>query len=485
VGGGFGSKLNGAGKEGLTAGRIAAKYGRPAWLFCDRSEEHLDTGNRPSSRTQVRVGWKRDGTIVGGTVNTWGGTGVAGGGGGVVIPSNRYELGRIEKQHADVRFNGGGPRAFRAPGHPQGAFAEELMLDEIATAMGRDPLDLRMKLDREDARREMYRLGARLIGWDQRRATGSQRGVMRRGMGVGSTNWNRFPAQAEAEVVIHPDASVEVRTGSQDIGTGQRTAMGVVAAARIGVPLDVIHVNIGDSTLPLGPASGGSVTATNTSQAMMQAAEEARTALLEKVAAQAGGEAGDLDVRDGVIRRGDDELMSWREACGLLGSAVVGRGQRNRGSDRTYGGEGHSMGVQFVDLEVDSETGVIHLHRIVAIQACGRVVCRKTAESQIIGGVIQGLSYALFEDKLLDRRTGAMVNPNLEFYRIAGTMDMPRIEPVLWEEGQTGVRPLGEPPTIPTSGAIACAVYNAIGSPVRDLPLRPDRVLAAVEGGVS
>ncbi len=485
VGGGFGSKLNGAGKEGLTAGRIAAKYGRPAWLFCDRAEEHLDTGNRPSSRTHVRIGYRDDGTIVGGSVRTWGGVGVAGGGGGVVMPSNRYDLGRIRKQHADVRFNGGGPRAFRAPGHPQGAFAEELMIDEVATATGRDPLELRMKLDREDERRSMYELGARLIGWKRRQPTGTQASVLRRGFGIGSTSWNRFPARADAEVVIHPDASVEVRTGSQDIGTGQRTAMAIVVARQLGVPLDVVHVSIGDSSLPAGPASGGSVTATNTSLAMLEAADNLKETFLERIAAQLGVVAGALKIREGDIMQDDRRMMTWQEACAALGSAVSGRGSRSRRSDRQYSGSGHSMGVQFVDLEVDSETGVIHLNRIVAIQSCGRVICRKTAESQIIGGVIQGLSFALFEDKLLDRNTGAMVNPNLEFYRIAGPADMPKIEPVLWEGNQTGIRPLGEPPTIPTAGAIACAVFNAVGSPVRDLPLRPDRVLDAIEGGRS
>jgi xanthine dehydrogenase YagR molybdenum-binding subunit len=144
---------------------------------------------------------------------------------------------------------------------------------------------------------------------------------------------------------------------------------------------------------------------------------------------------------------------------------------------------GHSHGAQFVDLEVDTETGVIRLKRIVAVQSCGKIVCRKTAESQVIGGVIQGLSYALFEDKILDRNFGTMVNPDFEMYKIAGTADMPHIEPVLWTGDQDGVRSLGEPPTIPTAGAIACGVFNAIGRPVRHLPLTPDRVLAALEGG--
>jgi xanthine dehydrogenase YagR molybdenum-binding subunit len=118
VGGGFGSKLGGPGKEVTTAAKIAAKHKRPAYLFCDRSEEHLDTGNRPSSRTLTRIGFKKDGTIVGGEIHTWGGVGVAAGGGGAAIPSGRYKLGEVKKEHEDIKFNGGGPRAWRAPRHP-------------------------------------------------------------------------------------------------------------------------------------------------------------------------------------------------------------------------------------------------------------------------------------------------------------------------------------------------------------------------------
>ena len=127
----------------------------------------------------------------------------------------------------------------------------------------------------------------------------------------------------------------------------------------------------------------------------------------------------------------------------------------------------------------------MRVERVIAIQACGQVVSRKTAESQIIGGVIQGISFALFEDKILDRNVGAMVNPNLEMYKIVGTADMPHIEPILWTKGQTGVRSIGEPPTVPTPGAIACAIYNAIGAPVRHMPLTPDKVLAALNGGAA
>ncbi|MCA9300330.1 MAG: xanthine dehydrogenase family protein molybdopterin-binding subunit, partial [Phycisphaerales bacterium] len=308
-----------------------------------------------------------------------------------------------------------------------------------------------------------------------------------RGFGVGSTDWPRYPALSEAEVVIHADGSVEVRTGSQDIGTGQRTVMGTIAARGLGVPLDRVKVRIGSSTLPTAPGSGGSVTSSNTAPSMAEAATDAKNQFLSAVADQLGEDASDLDVVDDQVLIKGRPAMSFRDACRRMGrDHLTGRGARTRDSVRNDDpNDGHSMGVQFVDLRVDTETGLIKVDRIVAIQSCGMVVNRKTAESQIIGAVIQGLSYALFEEKVLDRNTGAMVNPNLEWYRIAGAADMPHIEPVLWSEGQTGVRPLGEPPTIPTSGAIACAVFNAIGAPVRDLPLRPDRVLAACKGGAS
>jgi xanthine dehydrogenase YagR molybdenum-binding subunit len=374
----------------------------------------------------------------------------------------------------------------RAPGWPQGVFTEELMLDEVAAIAGVDPVDLRLRTDTSEARRKMYELGAKLIGWDKRRANGSQTGVLRRGFGVGACSWGRFPAEAEAEVVISRDGSVEARSGTQDIGTGQRTVMGVVAADALGVPLRFVNARVGSSTLPVGPASGGSVTVHNTAPAMRAAGHEAKRKLLEQVANRIGADASEFDIVDGRIVRDGDQIMEWSEACRRLGAdGIVGRGRWDRQTRARDESTGHSDGVQFAEIEVDAETGVIRVKHIVAIQSCGRVVCRKTAESQIIGGAIQGLSFALFENKILDRNTGAMVNPNMEMYKIAGTADMPHIEPILWTENQTGVRSLGEPPAIPTAAAIACGLFNAIGRPVRHLPLTPDKVLAALEGGAA
>ncbi|MCA9284727.1 MAG: xanthine dehydrogenase family protein [Phycisphaerales bacterium] len=483
VGGGFGAKFQ-IGKEGAFAGNVASSLKRPVYSFCDRKEEHLDTGNRPSALVKVRVGFSKDGTVLGGQIGVWGGVGVATRGGDAAIPSGRYEFGVIERSMTNVSFNGGAPRAMRAPGHPQGAFAEELMLDEIATIAGVDPLELRIRLDKDEtkARQAMYRLGAEMIGWKDRQPTGSQSGVVRRGFGVGSTSWRALRGPCDIEIAVHRDGSAELRTGTQDIGTGQRTACAVLAAERLSIPLELVSVAIGSSRLPNGPASGGSVTSPSSAPAVLAAAADAERQLMEIVAQQIGGAGTDYRLRNGKIVRGEEAVMGWNELCRRLPSeSLVGRGTWD-GRGSPYFQKGNSNGVQFVEVEVDSETGVVQVKRVIAFQACGRIICRKTAESQIIGGVIQGISYALFEDKLLDRQTGAMVNPNLEWYRILGANDMPTIEPVLWMDAeQTGVRGLGEPPVVPTAGAVAAAVFNAVGTPVRSLPIRPDRVLAAVE----
>ncbi len=487
VGGGFGSKF-GPGKEGTTAAAVAAKYQRPVSLFVDRDEEHLDTGNRPSSKTRVKLGFKNDGTIVGGQIHTWGGVGIGRGGGGVRFPSDRYAFGEIQRSHEDVSFNAGAPRAMRAPGHPQGAFAEEMILDEMAFALDMDPLALRMKVDGNPARRAMYQMGAKLIGWDQRRKTGSQSMSIRRGFGMGSCGWGSGGAAANAEVIINRDGSVVVRTGTQDIGQGMRTIAGVLVAERLGVPLANLDVRIGSSLYPEGPGSGGSVTAPNTCPAIVDAADDALKQLLQSVAERASLDADELKVVDGAIMHSEQKIADWADACARLpADTLVGRGQKSQRQRQP--GEGHSHGAQFVDLQVDCDIGVIRVNHVVAIQSCGRVVSRKTAESQIIGGVIQGISFALFEKQILDRQTGACLNANLESYKILGAADMPHITPVLWDRGQTGVRSLGEPPVIPGAAIVACAVFNAIGVPIRHLPLTPDRVLAALDqarnGGAS
>lgn len=478
VGGGFGSKLGGPGKESVAAAIAAGKNKRPAYMFSDRSGEQTDTGNRPSSQTLARIAFKKDGTVTGGEIVTWGGTGI-GGGGGCTVPSGRYKLNVQKGRTTDVNHNGGATMPARAPGYPQGAFAEELIVEEMAVMAGLDPLDLKKKLASKDIYREMMDLGAKMIGWKDRKATGSQTGPMRIGYGVGLASWHSAGPGGDAEVAVHQDGSVEAKSGTQDPGTGTRTMVGIVAANGLGVPLSAVTVRIGRSGLPRGPASGGSSVTPMIAPTMDMAAKDAKKQILELVAKEANADVGEFDIKNGNITRKGERHLEWKEACAKLPvDGIVGKPR-----EKPDNGPGGNEGVQFVKVAVDAETGVVHVKHVVAIQASGKVIFRKGAESQVIGAVIQGISNALFERQVLDRNVGTMLNDNLESYKIMGPYDMPKIETVLWTKDQQGVRGCGEPAIVPTSGAVACAIYNAIGKPVRDLPMTPDKVLAAMEGG--
>jgi xanthine dehydrogenase YagR molybdenum-binding subunit len=482
VGGGFGAKF-GAGFWGVCAAELAREAGAPVKLMLDRKGEHVAAGNRPDSIQKMRAGIKKDGTVTAWEVRTWGTAGI-GGGAGVANPMI-YDLGATRKWEADVYTNAGPGCAMRAPGHPQGSFALEGMLDELAAAIGIDPLDLRLKIDGHPARQEQWRIGAAKIGWQRRATLNDGAGRLRRGLGCAASTWGNAGGEGvQVGVAIHPDGSVEVRNGCQDIGTGTRTLMAVIAAEEIGVEPSRISVRLGDTRLGVGPASGGSTTAPSVGPAVREGAWRAKRALFEKVADRLGAKAADLDSRGGRIFVRDDpsKSIAWGEACASLGATpieVTGERRRNFG-----GWRGDNAGCQFAEVEVDAATGVVRVRKVVAIQDAGTVIDRLTFESQVIGGVIQGLSFALFEERVMDRRFGVMLNPNLETYKIAGSLDMPEIEAIPFEIrpglNDCGILGLGEPPVIPTAAAIGNAVSHAIGARARELPITPARVLAAL-----
>lgn len=478
VGGGFGSKF-GAGAEGQLAGRMSKKYGRPCRVGLSRKEEQLDSGNRPGSVQYMKVGANKDGKLAGARVHISGVVGPAGGGGGATNPS-RYNFGQVARTTEDVHLNAGFPRAMRAPGHPQGMFAVELMMDELATKLGIDPLEFRLNNDPHATRREMLKAGAELIGWSRRTPNGSGQGHIKRGLGVAVGDWGNSSGGATVTVEVYPDGTVIALSGSQDIGTGFRTMLCDCVAHQMGVPRDIVKVRVGSSDLPPGPASGGSVTSRFVAPKALGAAEQAKQGILTLVAQEWQTDVGGLSLKDGIVRNGTRE-MPFAEACQLISNDRLTFTVSEDGKFRTQPTD--SDAVQFAEVEVDTETGIVRVKKIVALQDIGQPVNRHTAENQLTGGVIQGLSFALFENRILDPTLGAMVNPNMEFYKIAGPADIPEIVPVLWmSRDDVSVNSLGEPPVIPTPGAIACAIYNAIGAPVRTMPMTPARVLEAIAG---
>ncbi len=479
IGGGFGSKF-GPGIEGKLACTLSKRFNRPCKVFLDRKEESIDSGMRPGSRQYYLLAMDEKGKILGGRNHVWGQVGVRPRGGNVRVVG--YDLGDLIRSHVDVSTSQCPPRPQRAPGWPQGMFALDSIFDEAAKACGLDPIQFRMINDPNPVRREQYELAAREIGWDRRKADGAETGVIRRGLGIGAAEWhNQGFAPASVEIRVYPDGRVDVFSATQDIGTATKTLFVDLVANHMKVPRELVTAKLGSSSYPGGPASGGSVVARSVAPRALHAADLATEGILTLVAKETGQSAESLAVRDGaVVKKADGaKVMGWAEACKLIGSDHLSV----TGTDvEKYRGEGNSEGVCAAEVEVDTETGVVKVKKLVVIQACGLPVSRKASESQIVGGAIQGLGFALLEEKILNEANGASVNPNMEWYKLPGPADMPEIIPILHHpEGYTGVRSLGEPPIIGVPGAIANAVANAIGARVTSLPITPAKVLAALQ----
>jgi len=467
TGGGFGAKF-GAGNHGAVALHLSRKAKRPVRLFLDRRAEHLSVGNRPSSIQRLRIGAGKDGELLALDLKAWGSAGCAAGAGCAGPVKNLYPAKVARTEENDVFLHTGPAAAFRAPGHPQGAFALEQAMDELAEKLGIDPVALRDRNDQHPARKAERRIGAERFGWQELRARKSN-GTVKRGVGFAQGLWYNFDGPpSSAEVLIHDDGSIECRSGVADIGGGIRTACAQVVAEVLGVDPKEVQVHIGDTALPQGPPSGGSMTTQMLTPAVRLAAERAKAEALGP---------GQGDVRAGARK---------------LGRTV--RGFASRVND--YGGwqDGDKYtatigGAQFVEVEVDTETGIVRVLRAVAVHDCGRPVNRLAIESQINGGVIQGVSYALHERRVIDLGTGRMVNADLEQYRIAGSKDVPQVEAIILDHFRgrtnTDVSGIGEPATVPTSAAIANAIAHATGARVRSLPITPARMLAALKGARS
>ena len=487
LGGGFGAKF-GAGVVGVVAALLAKKAQAPVKLMLDRQEENLATGNRPDSVQWIKIGAKRDGTLTAIHLKSYGTGGIAGGAGVSGPVRMAYACPNVKTEEQDVMTHAGFAMPFRAPGFPQGSFALESALDEVSERLALDPLDLRRKNHREQQAKVLlqeYDLGAKAIGWSRRAPPPAAPATagLRRGLGMGTAVWGMYGGPpADATVRIDSDGKVECICGTQDIGTGTRTAMAIVTAEVLGLKPEQVKVTLGDTATGMySPASGGSVTLTSILPAVRSAAEGAREKLLQTAATGLGARPEDLELKDGrIVTRDGRKSLAFAQAAARLKSAAISA-QASR-AENYPGMGGESWGAQFAEVEVDTATGQVRVLKIVAAHDAGRTINRLTAESQVNGGVIMGLSGALLEERVMDPGTGIVMNPNLGDYKIAGPLEMPEIVPIMVDSfdiaNNVGVKGLGEPPIVPTAGAIANAVSNALGVRVRDLPITPARILA-------
>jgi xanthine dehydrogenase YagR molybdenum-binding subunit len=481
MGGGFGSKSQ-VGAEGVVCAKLSQLAKVPVKLTLDRKEEHLDTGNRPSAYAHIRAGVAADGMLTAFDGKSWG-TGGAGAGANFPLPYI-YQFPNRRRTHTDVYINAGQQRPMRAPGHPQGCFLTEILMDELADRVKMDPVAFRVQNCPPDAPNAKWRSylpeAAKLFGWDKRHPTGdATSGPVKTGFGCAVHQWGGGGRGSQARCEIQPDGSVVMSCGTQDIGTGTRTIVSMVTAETLGIPMSAVTPRIGDTIYPFSGTSGGSTTAASVTPAIRLAAGKALDSLAEKVAPALGVDASTLVAANGRIQvKGNPSKgMAWKDACKMLGAQpITADAQWTDGLSSTG-----TSGAQFTEVSVDVETGILKVKRVLAIQDCGLIVDKLTAESQVYGGVIGSLSFALFEDRILDRVTGQMVNPNMEFYMLSGMSDIPQIDIVLKNMPERGVIGIGEPPTVSLSAAVANAVRNATGVTIRSLPLMPHKILEAIE----
>jgi xanthine dehydrogenase YagR molybdenum-binding subunit len=467
MGGGFGSKF-GQGAEGSLAGRLSKEAKAPVKLFLTRFDESLAVGNRPSSFQKIKLGATADGKLQAFELESYGTAGIGsggvseGGGGGAEFPAPYiYTVPNIRVKQSGVNIDAGSARAFRAPGHPTASFGMESIMDELAVKLGMDPLELRLKNDPSEVRRKEYQIGSERFGWKSKyKKPGTSSGPLKTGVGCAGATWGGGGRGTQAEAHINPDGTIEIRCGTQDLGTGTRTLMALIAADLLGLKPEQITVRVGDTQFPPSGGSGGSTTAASVSPAIYDVCTKARTELQSKTGVS-------------LI-----EADSWFTACKKLGvNPLVVSGEWQEGLSSSGAG-----GVQFAEVEVDTETGFTRVKKITCVQDGGLIVSKLTCESQVNGGILMGIGYALYEERIMDRLSGVVLNPNFETYKLTGLADAPEIDIVLLDMPERGVIGIGEPVTIPTASAVANAVANALGVRVPSLPITPARVLAALAG---
>jgi xanthine dehydrogenase YagR molybdenum-binding subunit len=470
MGGGFGAKF-GAGNVGVVAVHLSRKAGAPVKLFSDRKEEHWTGGNRPDSQQHIKIGATKDGKLQAIEFTSYGSAGVGTGAGTAGPSQNMYKCANLKTEEYDVFTNASPGTAFRAPGHPPGCFALEQAMDELAEKLGMDPVALRDLNDESPQRREERRIGAERFGWKEKvRKPNSDSGAIKHGVGFAQAVWYRIVnMDSGVEVRINRDGSVEALSAVQDIGGGIKTVIAQVVAEELGIEPGSVQVTIGDTVSPPGPPSGGSMTTTSITPAVRNAAYKAKQRLIDQVKP--------------ALKGADPASLSLKQLANKLPIEMVTATARR---SPEYGKrEGIFLGgVQFAEVTVDTETGIVKVEHVLAVHDCGRPMNVLQLESQVNGGILQGISYALYENRRLDRNTGIMVNPNLEQYKVLGSKETPTIDVHVIEHylarSSTDAGGIGEPATIPTAAAIANAFYNATGARIRELPMTPARVLTAL-----
>lgn len=482
VGGGFGSKL-GVHAETLLAVIAARELRHPVKVACTRQQVFLLTGHRPASYQRVRLGAERDGrliafghdttqkaSVVSDFIEQMGTTG-----------RGLYAAPHRRSTHRAVRLDLAGAEDVRAPGEAPGMLAIEAAMDELAYALDMDPVELRIVNEPAvhpergvpySARHlvECLREGAKRFGWERRptRPASLREGRWWIGYGMAAAIRPHFQAPTAVEVRLGADGWAVVRSDMTDIGTGTYTILTQVASEALGIPVERVRVELGDSSSPVSAGSGASWGASNSCTALLRACHQLREQIHASLPEDERAGDGDLVA-----------LVAKHFPAGVAArGAVASMGQEPSFASYSLA----SYGALFAEVHVDADTAEIRLRRMLGVFDAGRVFNAKTARSQLIGGMIWGVGAALHEEAVVDPRSGGFVNRDFAQYLVPVHADIPAIDAVALDgfddrANELGAKGIGELGICGAGAAIANAVYNATGVRVRDYPITLDKLL--------
>jgi xanthine dehydrogenase YagR molybdenum-binding subunit len=509
MGGGFGAKQF-TGKWSVIAALLAKLADRPVQLMLTRPEEAVCSGHRAPTVQHLKIGAKNDGTLTAieltadSNVGALGRPALAIDGPAQVM----YACPNVKSEVRSVFTNTGPARSFRGPGYVEGAFPLESLMDELASRLKIDPLEMRRKnYARNDPSAgrpysakhldECYEKGAEMIGWQTVGETVRRHGNKVRATGMASLMWGGGGGPpAYAWVRINSDGSAEVITGSQDIGTGTRTVFAQIAAEELGIELERVSVHVGETSKgPYAPVSWGSMTISAVGPAIREAAADARRQLHDIIAGFLSVAAESVSVKGGSVHIQGEEKprMKVSQLTDQLGQfTILGKG--SRWTNQT-GAEVRTFGAQFADVEVDTTTGEVTVLKVVSVHDCGRVMNPMGGANQVEGALVQGIGYGIMEERVIDQCYGVVLTPDLHDYKVLTSMDVPDIGHAFIDKpddlaNNLSAKGLGEPAMIATAPAIANAIARATGVRFLSLPITRPKILEALgrkvgtEGGL-
>jgi xanthine dehydrogenase YagR molybdenum-binding subunit len=507
LGSGFGGKLWPWTHSALAAA-AARNLTAPVKLVVSRQMEFMTVGHRPRTQQRVRIGASADGRLVSLQQDWVNHTSILDDykeDCGEATPF-LYSVPNVRVTSGLARRNVGTPTAMRGPGAVPGLYAIESAMDELAVRLKMDPVALRVmnepKIDESlgipfSSRHmvECYQLGAEKFGWSKRTPdVGSmKRDGLTLGWGVAGCSWLAQRLACEATVSLRDDGTARVSTGTQDIGTGTYTVLAQMTAERLGLPIDKIEVVLGDSTLPHGPVSGGSMATGSLIPAVLQAAGRAIESLLARAGnvqgiPVAGRKAEALAYAGGRVRAKDDVAGAGVAFEELLRKANLRAVTGTGSADGTFGTpkpklSTHSYGAHFVEVTWQPEIARLRVSRVATVIDAGRIINPLAGRNQIEGAVVMGIGMALLEETAYDPRSGAPMNNNLADYLVAVNADVPPLEVHFLDYpdlalNEYGARGIGEIGLAGVAAAITGAVYHATGVRVRELPVKIEHLLA-------